>query len=157
MSSWRRFALGERFGGGASEVAGLAIEGESNKVDLFASVAVGFGVALFLNLVEGLLGRTVDLELENEDTFKSLGNQVCSAFGLTVLSSHAEEAAGSQQNIEDALEGEFLHIVLFRTIREVGVEVREFAEESFEIGLLQGPASGITVAISFFLVNFWTS
>ena len=46
----------------------MAIEGETDEVDLLAAVAVGFGVTLLLDLVESLLGCAVDLELEDMGT-----------------------------------------------------------------------------------------
>ena len=83
----------ERFCGGAGEVAGFAIKGEADEVDLFAAMTIRLGVALFLDLGEGLLGCAVDFELKDEDAFRRLGNEVCAAMGLPILGSDAEKAA----------------------------------------------------------------
>ena len=85
VSLWRRATLGERFGGGAGELASLTIEGEADEEDLFAAVTVRLGVPPFLDLVESLLGRAINLELEDKDAFKRLGYEVCTTLGLSVL------------------------------------------------------------------------
>ena len=139
----------ERFGGGAGELAGLAVEGEPDEVDLFAAVAVRLGVALLLDLGKGLLGRSIDLEFEDEDAFGGLGDQVRAALGLAVFGSDTEEAAGGQQNVEDTLEGEFLHAVLFGTVGQMCVEVGEVAEEGLKVCPHQGTADNAEVAVVF--------
>ena len=62
-------------------------------MDLFAGVSVRLGVTLLLDLGEGLLGRAVDLELEDEDALRRLGDQVGAALGLPILGGDAEETA----------------------------------------------------------------
>ena len=143
------------FCGGAGEAAGRTVEGEADEVDLLAAVTIGLGVALFFDLGEGLLGRTVDLELENEDAFGGLGDQIGAALGLAVLCGDAEEPAGGQQDVEDALEGEFLHALLFGAVNEMGVEVGEVTEEGIEVGLLQSPADHAEVVVVFLLCKFF--
>ena len=76
----------ERFCGSAGKVAGFAIKGEADEVDLFAAMTIRLGVALFLDLGEGLLGGAIDFELKDEDAFRRLGNEVCAAMGLPILS-----------------------------------------------------------------------
>ena len=73
-------------------------------MDFLTGVAIGLDVTLFFDLSEGLLRRAVDLEFEDEDAFGRLGDQVGAAMGLPILGGDTEEAAGGQQNVEDALE-----------------------------------------------------
>ena len=80
-------------------------------MNFLAAVSVGLGVTFFLDLGEGLLGCAVDFELEDEDAFGGLGDQIGAAMGLPVFGGDAEEAARGQQDIEDTLEGEFLDVV----------------------------------------------
>ena len=76
--------LRERLGGGAGEAAGGAVEGEADEVNLLATVTIGFGVTLLLDLGEGLLGRAINLELEDEDALGGLGDQIRTTMGLAV-------------------------------------------------------------------------
>ena len=140
--------LGEGLGGGAGEMAGGAVEGEADEVDFLAAVAVGLGVALFLDLIEGFLRRAVDLELKDKDAFRGLGDQVGATVGLPVFGGDAEGSVGGQQNVEDTLKGELLHAILFGTISKMCVEVGEVTEEGREVGLFQSLAGKITVTIT---------
>ena len=76
----------------------MAVEGEADEMDLFARVAIGFGVALFFDLVEGLLGGAIDLEFEDEDAVGRLGDQIRAAVRLPVFCDDVEEAARGQQD-----------------------------------------------------------
>ena len=96
-------------------------------MNFLAAVSVGLGVTLFFDLGEGLLGRAVDFQLKDKDTFGGLGDQIGAAMGLPVFGGDAEEAARGQQDIEDTLEGEFLDVVFFGTVGDLPKKVAKSA------------------------------
>ena len=92
----RHQSANQPFCGGTGEVAGLAVEGEADEVDLLAAVTIGLGVTLLFDLGEGLLGGAIDLEFEDEDAVGRLSDQIRAAVRLPVFCGDVEEAARGQ-------------------------------------------------------------
>ena len=107
---------------------GLGIENQADAVDSLGEGEIGQVVAAIADLREGLLGRAVDLELEDKDTSESVGYEVGAPLRLSVLGDNAE-STGGEQHEETALVRGLVHVLFLRSVGETSVEGFETSKE----------------------------
>ena len=72
--------------------------------DLAAVGSVGLGIALVLNLVQGLLCRTVELELDDIDVLGAFHHTVYASLARLLLRQGAVEGQHTDDEVEGVLE-----------------------------------------------------
>ena len=115
-----------------------------NLIELPGIGQIRLGIPLLLNLLQGLFGRTIQLELEDIDVIRRLHNAIDPALALLLLAIDGIDTQETQQQVEGVMEVAFVFpLILFPThgVGHTGQEGRQLITELFELSLLESPDS----------------
>ena len=94
----------------------LGREVDANLIEFARIGQVGLGIALLLDLLQGLFGRTIQFELEDIDIVRCLDNAINPALALLLLAIDRIDAQETQQQVEGVMEVAFVFpLILFPT------------------------------------------
>ena len=118
----------------------LGGEVHPNLIELPRIGQVGLGIALLLDLLQSLFGRTVQLELEDIDVIGRLNDTIDSALALFLFAIDHIDTQEAQQQVESVMEVAFiLPFVLLPThgVGHTGQESGQLVAELFDLSLLE--------------------